>query len=49
MKLPNGRTVGARYTGPIDCLWKTITTEGPLALYKGDDLKMFSWPVKDQP
>jgi len=35
MKLPNGKIVGTRYKNPIDCLWKTITTEGPFALYKG--------------
>jgi len=35
MQLPNGTTVGTRYKNPIDCLWKTVTTEGPLALYKG--------------
>ncbi|KAH9968825.1 oxaloacetate carrier [Russula dissimulans] len=35
MQLPNGTTVGTRYRNPIDCLWKTVTTEGPLALYKG--------------
>ncbi|KAI0283413.1 mitochondrial carrier [Russula aff. rugulosa BPL654] len=34
-RLPNGTLVGTLYKGPIDCLWKTITTEGPLALYKG--------------
>jgi solute carrier family 25 protein 34/35 len=34
-RLPNGMIVGTLYKGPIDCLWKTITTEGPLALYKG--------------
>ncbi|KAI0307942.1 oxaloacetate carrier [Multifurca ochricompacta] len=35
IQLPNGRIVGALYKNPIDCLWKTIKTEGPLALYKG--------------
>lgn len=34
-QLPSGRIVGSLYKNPIDCLWKTITTEGPLALYKG--------------
>ena len=24
-----------RYTGPIDCIAKTVRAEGPLALYKG--------------
>jgi solute carrier family 25 protein 34/35 len=35
MQLPNGRIVGTLYKNPFDCLWRTITTEGPLALYKG--------------
>ena len=35
MQLPGGRVVGSLYKNPIDCLWKTIRTEGPLALYKG--------------
>lgn len=34
-KLPDGRIVGTLYKGPIDCLWKTLKTEGPLAWYKG--------------
>lgn len=34
-KLPNGRTVGLLYRNPIDCLWKTLKTEGPLGWYKG--------------
>jgi len=33
--LPNGRIVGTLYRSPIDCLWKTFKTEGPLAWYKG--------------
>lgn len=41
MKLPNGKIVGTRYKNPIDCLWKTVTTEGPFALYKGNDLRTF--------
>jgi hypothetical protein len=46
-QLPNGKIVGTRYKSPIDCLWKTIMTEGPLALYKGnDDLKTFSQLVR---
>ncbi|QRV97766.1 mitochondrial carrier protein [Ceratobasidium sp. AG-Ba] len=32
---PNGRVVGALYKNPIDCLWKTLKTEGALAWYKG--------------
>jgi hypothetical protein len=47
-RLTNGKIVGNLYKGPIDCLWKTIKTEGPLALYKGNDLKTFSRVVKDQ-
>jgi solute carrier family 25 protein 34/35 len=39
--LPGGKIVGTRYKNPIDCLWKTITTEGPFALYKGNDLRTF--------
>jgi len=34
-QLPSGRIVGSLYKNPIDCLWKTVKTEGPLALYKG--------------
>ncbi|KAI9512876.1 oxaloacetate carrier [Russula earlei] len=34
-RLSNGSIIGTLYKNPIDCLWKTITTEGPLALYKG--------------
>lgn len=34
-QLASGRIVGTLYKNPIDCLWKTISTEGPLALYKG--------------
>ncbi|KIM32446.1 hypothetical protein M408DRAFT_20740 [Serendipita vermifera MAFF 305830] len=29
------RTVGLLYRNPIDCLWKTISTEGVTGLYKG--------------
>jgi len=36
-RLPNGTHVGTLYKNPIDCLWKTLKTEGPLALYKGGD------------
>lgn len=35
LRLPNGSTKGALYTGPIDCFVKIVRTEGPLALYKG--------------
>src|SRR6266850_745176 len=47
-QLPNGKIVGTLYKSPIDCLWKTIRTEGPLALYKGNDLETFSRLVKNQ-
>ncbi len=30
---PDGR--GGLYSGVLDCLRKTLQTEGPLALYKG--------------
>lgn len=30
-----GRAGGTLYTGPFDCLMKTVRIEGPLALYKG--------------
>ncbi|PVG03024.1 mitochondrial carrier [Serendipita vermifera] len=29
------RTVGTLYRNPIDCLWKTVSTEGVYGLYKG--------------
>lgn len=31
---PEGRTVGALYRNPIDCLWKTAKVEGVRGLYK---------------
>jgi len=34
-KLPNGQVVGLLYKNPIDCLWKTLKTEGALGWYKG--------------
>ena len=38
-KVPDGRggfkTIGVLYKGPIDCLWKTASTEGIHGLYKG--------------
>ncbi|KAF9785776.1 mitochondrial carrier [Thelephora terrestris] len=34
-RLPNGTYVGTLYKNPIDCLWKTLKAEGPLAWYKG--------------
>lgn len=33
--MPDGRHVGLLYKNPIDCLWKTFKTEGPLGWYKG--------------
>eukprot|EP00420_Gonyaulax_spinifera_P023194 CAMPEP_0197896818 /NCGR_PEP_ID=MMETSP1439-20131203/40888_1 /TAXON_ID=66791 /ORGANISM="Gonyaulax spinifera, Strain CCMP409" /LENGTH=299 /DNA_ID=CAMNT_0043517389 /DNA_START=54 /DNA_END=953 /DNA_ORIENTATION=+ len=29
------RAHGVSYQGPIDCVWQTMRTEGPLAFYKG--------------
>lgn len=34
-RLPSGKMVGTLYKNPIDCLWKTLKTEGPLGWYKG--------------
>ncbi|PCH44086.1 mitochondrial carrier [Wolfiporia cocos MD-104 SS10] len=34
-RLTNGKYVGVLYQNPIDCLWKTMKAEGPLAWYKG--------------
>lgn len=35
---PDGRTRGALYSNPFDCLWKTLRTEGFLGWYKGEHL-----------
>jgi len=35
IRLPNGRMQGTLYKNPIDCLWKTIKTEGIFGWYKG--------------
>ncbi|KAI0033979.1 oxaloacetate carrier [Vararia minispora EC-137] len=40
-KLSNGKIVGTLYRNPIDCLWKTFKTEGPLAWYKGSTAHFF--------
>ncbi|KAL6307334.1 oxaloacetate carrier [Sparassis latifolia] len=32
---PDGRMVGTLYKNPIDCLWKTLKTEGVFGWYKG--------------
>ncbi|KAI5450081.1 Mitochondrial oxaloacetate carrier protein [Naganishia albida] len=32
---PDGRTRGALYSNPFDCLWKTLKTEGFFGWYKG--------------
>ncbi|KAG8722090.1 Mitochondrial oxaloacetate carrier protein [Ceratobasidium sp. 394] len=32
---PKGRMIGTLYKNPVDCLWKTLKTEGALACYKG--------------
>lgn len=34
-KVVDGRHVGLLYKNPIDCLWKTLKTEGPFGWYKG--------------
>ncbi|OCH89720.1 mitochondrial carrier [Obba rivulosa] len=41
VQLPDGRHVGALYKNPIDCLWKTLKTEGPLGWYKGSTAHFF--------
>jgi len=40
-RLPSGKMVGTLYRNPIDCLWKTLRTEGPLAWYKGTTAHFF--------
>ncbi|KZT08693.1 mitochondrial carrier [Laetiporus sulphureus 93-53] len=40
-QLPDGRHVGVLYKNPIDCLWKTLKTEGPLGWYKGSTAHFF--------
>jgi hypothetical protein len=35
-----GKVVGKLYTNPIDCLWKTLKTEGFFGWYKGE-LRLF--------
>ncbi|PCH34320.1 mitochondrial carrier [Wolfiporia cocos MD-104 SS10] len=40
-RLPNGKYVGTLYKNPIDCLWKTLKAEGPLAWYKGSTAHFF--------
>ncbi|CCM04472.1 uncharacterized protein FIBRA_06652 [Fibroporia radiculosa] len=34
-RLPDGKVVGTLYRHPIDCLWKTLRTEGFFGWYKG--------------
>ncbi|KDQ15627.1 hypothetical protein BOTBODRAFT_31517 [Botryobasidium botryosum FD-172 SS1] len=34
-KLPNGKVVGTLYKNFVDCLWKTLKTEGFFGWYKG--------------
>ena len=34
-RLVNQKGEGQKYTGPLDCIVKTVKTEGPLAVYKG--------------
>ncbi|KAI8992749.1 mitochondrial carrier [Trametes punicea] len=35
VRAPDGRTVGTLYKNPLDCLWKTLKTEGIYGWYKG--------------
>jgi len=35
IKGPDGRLIGTLYKNPIDCLWKTVKTEGVFGWYKG--------------
>lgn len=37
----------ATYTGPLDCLLRTIRQEGSRALYKGASPPAFGWAVSD--
>ncbi|KAI0931543.1 hypothetical protein AcV5_004994 [Taiwanofungus camphoratus] len=39
--MPDGKYVGTLYKNPIDCLWKTFKTEGPLGWYKGSTAHFF--------
>lgn len=45
-RVPDGkgglRTRGLLYRNPIDCLWKTISTEGVYGLYKGSLCDFFT-------
>ena len=36
-----------QFSGPLDCLWKTIRAEGPQALYKGVTPPMIGWMISD--
>ncbi|KAL1742026.1 mitochondrial carrier domain-containing protein [Schizophyllum fasciatum] len=41
VRLSNGRSVGALYKNPIDCLWKTFKAEGLKGWYKGSTAHFF--------
>lgn len=43
--MPDGRHVGLLYKNPIDCLWKTLKTEGPFGWYKGEEIVGFCCPT----
>lgn len=47
--MPDGRHVGLLYKNPIDCLWKTLKTEGPLGWYKGESCTLVesNWLADD--
>ena len=34
-RLVNQQSAGQRYSGPVDCIMKTVQSEGVLAVYKG--------------
>lgn len=36
IRLPNGKTQGTLYKNPMDCLLKTVRTEGIFGWYKGN-------------
>lgn len=38
---PDGKSRGVLYKNPIDCLWKTLKTEGVRGWYKGPTVFFF--------
>ncbi|EEQ91142.1 mitochondrial carrier protein [Blastomyces dermatitidis ER-3] len=40
-------TKSAQFSGPLDCLLKTVRNEGPRALYKGASPPLMGWMVMD--